>query len=54
VLADPQCLLQYKTFHWSGNQCNWNANVQVVNCGEFYLYNLPNTPVCSLRYCGKN
>jgi cysteine-rich repeat protein len=41
-------------FHWSGNTCNWNANVQVVNCGEFFLYNLPTAPVCSLRYCGTN
>ncbi len=41
-------------FHWGNNTCNWNASVQVVNCGDYYLYNLPQTPVCSLRYCGSN
>jgi cysteine-rich repeat protein len=41
-------------FNWSGNTCNWNAQIQVVACIDYYLYNLPNTPVCSLRYCGQN
>ncbi len=40
-------------FNWSGNTCNWNANVQVRNCGGFFVYNLPPTPVCALRYCGE-
>jgi cysteine-rich repeat protein len=41
-------------FNWGGNQCQWNANIQVVACPGYYLYNLPNAPVCSLRYCGEN
>ena len=41
-------------FNWSGNQCNWNANIQVVACPGFYLYNLVNTPACQLRYCGQD
>jgi cysteine-rich repeat protein len=41
-------------FHWSNNSCNWNSSIQVVNCGDFYLYSLPQPPVCSLRYCGSN
>jgi cysteine-rich repeat protein len=41
-------------FNWSGNNCQWNAQIQVVACPDFYLYQLPNTPVCSLRYCGTN
>jgi cysteine-rich repeat protein len=41
-------------FNWSGNSCNWQAQVQVVACPGFYLYNFPNTPVCNLRYCGQN
>ncbi|MCX4245001.1 DUF4215 domain-containing protein [Paraliomyxa miuraensis] len=39
-------------FHWSGNTCLWSTNVQVVNCSDFYLYSLPNTGPCQLRYCG--
>lgn len=39
-------------FNWSGNQCRWAASIEVVNCGGFFLYHLPDTPVCSLRYCG--
>jgi cysteine-rich repeat protein len=41
-------------FNWSGNQCNWNSMIQVVACPGYYLYNLPITPTCSLRYCGEN
>ncbi|HEY8376613.1 MAG TPA: DUF4215 domain-containing protein, partial [Nannocystis sp.] len=39
-------------FHWSGNTCNWSTQIQVVNCGEFYLYNLVEPTACYLRYCG--
>ena len=39
-------------FHWSGNCCRWNMNVRVRNCGKFYVYELPPTQYCSLRYCG--
>ena len=39
-------------FNWSGNQCAWNAQVDIVACPDFYLYHLPNAPVCNLRYCG--
>ena len=38
-------------FHWSGNTCNWSAGIQVRNCGQFYVFKLPNAPSCSLRYC---
>jgi len=40
-------------FNWNGDTCNWSANVEVVNCSGFYLYNLPNTPACHLRYCAE-
>ncbi|RMX49292.1 hypothetical protein pdam_00011234 [Pocillopora damicornis] len=39
-------------FHWSGNCCRWSRNVRVRNCGNFYVYELPPTEYCSLRYCG--
>ena len=38
-------------FHWTNNCCRWNTYIKVRNCGEFYVYQLPKTPVCSLRYC---
>lgn len=39
-------------FSWSGQPCWANTQIEVVNCGEFYLYNLPNVPGNCLRYCG--
>ena len=39
-------------FHWSNNVCLWNIQITVRNCGSFYVYKLPRTPNCSLRYCG--
>ena len=41
-------------FHWGSKTCNWSANIQVLNCVSYFLYKLPKTPVCNLRYCGKN
>ncbi len=32
--------------------CTYSTDIQVVNCGGFYLFNLPDAPQCSLRYCG--
>jgi cysteine-rich repeat protein len=39
-------------FAWAENICEWESPIEVVNCGEFYLYRLLNTKTCSLRYCG--
>ncbi|XP_078356255.1 transmembrane protease serine 9-like isoform X2 [Oculina patagonica] len=39
-------------FHWSNNCCKWSKYIQVRNCGGFYVYELSDTPTCSLRYCG--
>ncbi|XP_073252197.1 uncharacterized protein [Porites lutea] len=38
------------------NCCEWTTNVQVRNCGSYYVYNLITTPggECNLRYCGNN
>jgi hypothetical protein len=41
-------------FDWSPGPCWQMAQISVVNCGNFYLYNLPNPVGCSLRYCGRN
>ena len=39
-------------FHWSSSCCLWYDNIQVTNCGHFYVYYLiPPSAGCSLRYC---
>ncbi len=39
-------------FKLANNDCASAVNVQVVNCGDFYLYFLPDVPICDGRYCG--
>jgi hypothetical protein len=39
-------------FHWSNDTCQWQADIEVINCGNFYVYHLPNATTCALRYCG--
>ena len=39
-------------YHWSSNCCYWSQNVTVRSCGAFFVYELPKTPYCYLRYCG--
>jgi Notch-like protein len=39
-------------YSWVGNTCWRTNNIQMVNCGGYHLYNLPDTPGCSIRYCG--
>jgi len=50
-------------FHWAWRDrrgrlfdypCLWNRYIRVENCGAFFVYELPRTPTCSLRYCGDN
>ena len=38
-------------FSWKGDDCNWEYPVQIVNCGNYFVYNLETVTVCSLRYC---
>ena len=38
--------------HLSSNCCLWSGNIQVRNCGHFFLYYLsPPSLGCDLRYC---
>ncbi|XP_078382764.1 pancreatic secretory granule membrane major glycoprotein GP2-like [Oculina patagonica] len=39
-------------FHYYSNCCWSSTNVQVRNCGSFYVYHFNGTPFCNLRYCG--
>ena len=42
-------------FSWGSNCCRWSINIEVINCGGFFLYHFRGTPPqhpCNLRYCG--
>ena len=41
-------------FNWSSNSCWKQIDIQIRNCSGFYVYHLPATPSCSLRYCSVN
>lgn len=44
-------------YHYFGNCCQWSNNIDVVNCGQYYVYELISTsPVhpCDLGYCGSD
>jgi cysteine-rich repeat protein len=38
-------------FLWMANPCKWSTAIQVLNCGDYYVYRLPNPPETCLRYC---
>ena len=37
-------------FSWDGVCCQWNTNIEVINCGLFYIYKLVPAPLCNGRY----
>jgi hypothetical protein len=39
-------------FNWGDNSCEWSTVISVRNCGDYYVYDLQPTNVCSLAYCG--
>ena len=39
---------------YDGNCCYMLDNIEVVNCGKYYVYKLSEPPSCSLRYCGSD
>ena len=41
-------------YNWNGNCCLWSNNIEVVNCGQYYVYKLSKPPHCTLRYCGSD
>jgi len=41
-------------FHWFDGCCHWSTNIEVRNCGSFYVYHFSAPPACHLRYCGSN
>ena len=40
-------------FRWQSKCCSWSQNIHVRNCGRFYVYKLPHTIGCPMRYCGQ-
>jgi Notch-like protein len=34
--------------------CQYSNNIEVVNCGQYYVYKLSPPPACYLRYCGSD
>ena len=40
-------------FAYGTEDCNWSVDVGVVDCGAFFLYDLPEAPLCDLRFCGE-
>ena len=34
------------------DDCLWSKNILVTHCDQYYVYFLPETPHCYLRYCG--
>ncbi|XP_020628523.1 pancreatic secretory granule membrane major glycoprotein GP2-like isoform X1 [Orbicella faveolata] len=41
-------------FHWVSKCCWKTTNIEVRNCGSFYVYRFSGTPTCNLRYCGSD
>ena len=41
-------------FSLGGVCCNWSNNIEVVNCGQYYVYKLSPVPDCYLSYCGSD
>ena len=39
-------------FSWQGACCRWSTNINVRNCGGFYVYKFGVPPLCQARYCG--
>ena len=31
-------------FSWASNCCTWSINIEVLNCGDFFLYHFKGTP----------
>ena len=39
-------------FSYSGSCCYGSTNINVRNCGNYYVYELVPIGACSYRYCG--
>lgn len=39
-------------YHWGGDCCFYKNDIQVKNCGDFFVYKFEKPPASYLRYCG--
>ena len=39
-------------YHWGGDCCFYKNDIQVKNCGDFFVYKFERPPASYLRYCG--
>ena len=40
-------------FNWAENSCWKSIDVQIKKCDGYFVYELPPTPGCHLKYCGQ-
>ena len=40
-------------FHWKSNCCKVTQEIQVRNCGRFFVYKLAKTKQCPMRFCAE-
>ncbi len=38
-------------YTWTSSNCDYSNQIQVTNCGSYYVYRLVAPPVSGLRYC---
>ena len=41
-------------YNWISNCCWHSNNIEVVNCGQYYVYKLSRPEYCYFRYCGSD
>jgi Notch-like protein len=41
-------------YTWYSECCEYSNKIEVVNCGQYYVYKLSPPPQCDLRYCGSD
>ena len=54
VFAEESMTVCFDSTSYKNDTCYYEANVTVTNCDGFYVYKLPDTPTCNLRYCAAN
>ena len=38
-------------FNWQPGTCYHQTDIQIKNCGKYFLYYLEDVPLCKFRYC---
>ena len=52
--VDEGVVLRRVCFHGYGKCCFRDVQINVRNCGPFYIYRLKKLTFCNSRYCGSN